>query len=380
MARIEIMNSYHHSKSRAGRLGLLARGALIGALSIASIAGTVGRAEARPASSVEFHPNLVYADAAPPGTGGNLLDLYVPDGPGHRPRPLVIWSEGCAWLCDNGKDGAAAIASIFTDKGYAVAGVSIRASFQAAFPGQLHDIRAAIRWLREHATEYNLDPNRFAIMGNSSGGWAAAIAGTTSDVAQLPGEPDVDGISSAVQAAVPFFPPTAFLEMNGWYVDHPEVFPFINHDAPLTPLPPPWFFPAASPESLLVGCTDTSGNLLGIQSCPTQTQAANPISYVHGAEVPMLIFHGDADPLVPHGQSELLYEALAQAGNEVTFVSVRGAGHSVSDPTLFMPIIGAQQFTVLHTNRRGRETVRQKPAPTWNDIERFIHVALRRAH
>jgi acetyl esterase/lipase len=290
----------------------------------------------------------------------------------------VIWSEGCAWFCDNGKEGAAAIAPFFTQLGYAVAGVSIRASFQATFPGQLYDVRAAIRWLRQHAADYNLDASRFAIMGNSSAGWAAAIAATTSDVAQLSGEPNVGGISSAVQVAVPFFPPTDFLQMNAWYVDHPGVISFIDHDAPAFPLPAPWFPPFASPESLLIGCTDSAGNLLGIQSCPSQ--AANPITYVEGDEVPMLILHGDNDSLVPHGQSELLYDALVQAGNEVTFISVVGAGHSVSDPTFFKPIIDADEYATFHTNRGGQETISDRPAPTWEDIEHFIHVELSRAH
>jgi acetyl esterase/lipase len=347
-----------------------------------AVALTTSEAEAAPVLDVDVHTNIAYGPAVPPFTLGNLLDLYVPDMPGNARRPLVIWTEGCAWFCDNGKEGAAAIANIFNQEGYAVAGVSVRASFQAPFPAQLHDVRAAIRWLRDHADDYNLDPNRFAIMGNSSGGWVSAIAGTTSDIAQLPGEPATGGTSSAVQAAVPFFPPTEFLEMNQWYVDNPGVFSFFDHDAPLAPLPPPpftWFPPAASPESLLIGCLDLpTFSLLGIQTCPAQTQAANPISYVEGREVPMLLLHGDNDGLVPHGQSELLYEALADAGNEVTFISVAGAGHSVSDPTFFSPIIGAQNYTTFHTNRGGHETISDHPAPTWEDIEHFIHVSLNR--
>jgi acetyl esterase/lipase len=152
---------------------------------------------------------------------------------------------------------------------------------------------------------------------------------------------------------VPFFPPTDFLQMNAWYVDHPEVTSFINHDAPF------------SPESLLVGCP--------IQTCPSSTQAANPITYVEGDEVPMLILHGESDPLVPNGQSVLLYEALTGAGNGATFISVPAAGHSVDQ------IIGAEDFTVFRTNRGGQEQVTTEPAPTWENVEHFIHVALSRA-
>jgi acetyl esterase/lipase len=326
---------------------------------------------------VEVHTDIAYTDPVPETTRGNLLDLYIPDVPGRRKLPLIIWSSGSAWLSDEGKGGAEDIAELFNQEGYAVAGVSVRSSSQVRFPGQLHDIRAAIRWLREHAKEYNLDSKRIAIMGNSSGGWLAAIAGTTSDIRRLPGETGVGRTSSAIQVAVPFFPPTDFLQMNAWYVDNPGVPSFINHDAPLAPLVPPWTFPVASPESLLVGCTDSAGSLLGIQSCPEDTQRANPITYVRGREVPMLILHGEADPLVPNGQSVLLYEALKRAHNNVTFISVAGAGHSVSEPSpIGDPVIGADEFTVF-TSRWGKEKIGDEPAPTWENIEHFIHVALR---
>jgi acetyl esterase/lipase len=365
------MNSISPLHSRPLRRSVLAT--VIVVLALLVLAWPTPRADAVDVIGVEVHNDITYYVPDTPTVNGNKLDLYIPVAHGRRTLPLLIWSSGSAWLSDNGKAGAAAIADVFNPYGYAVAGVSVRSSSQAKFPGQLHDIRAAIRWLREHAEDYNLDPDRFAIMGNSSGGWVASIAGTTSDISQLPGEPDARGLSSAVQAAVPFFPPTDFLEMNQWYVDHPGVTSFINHDAPISPLSPPWFFPAASPESLLVRCTDSNGNLLGIQTCPAETRAANPITYVDGEEVPMLILHGESDPLVPNGQSVLLYEALTRAGNETTFISVPAAGHSVDQ------IIGADEFTVFLTNRGGRKKVTDKPAPTWENVEHFLHVALRRA-
>jgi acetyl esterase/lipase len=270
----------------------------------------------------------------------------------------VIWTSGSAWFSDNGKAGAAAIAAQFNPRGYAVAGVSVRSSFQVKFPGQLFDIRAAIRWLRSHADDYDIDPDRIAIMGNSSGGWVSAIAATTSDVLQLEGEPDVAGVSSAVQAAVPFFPPTAFLQMDQQTLDQKETYdlpflPVIVHDAPF------------SPESSLIGCP--------IQTCPEPTEAANPLTYISGREPPIHVFHGTFDPLLPPGQSEALYEALKAAGSSVSFTLVDGAGHSVDD------IIDAESFTVRSVNPAGQEQIGTRPAPTWDTIEHFLHVALSRA-
>ena len=370
------MHSSTHLHSPSVRRSALAT-AFVALVLLLLLVGSTPPADANPPFVVDVVTGIDYN-----GGPGTALDLYVPDSPGKAKLPLLIWTNGCAWLVVScGRAGTPGIAQEFNPRGYAVAGVGISGTLPPpvgslrSFPTQLHDIRAAIRWLRQHAADYGLDKRRFAIMGFSSGGWTSAIAGTTSDEAQLPGEPDTNGlsngVSSSVQAVVGFSSPTDFLQMNQWYVDHPNVISFINHDAPLAPLAPPWFFPAASPESLLVGCTDSNGNLLGIQTCPAETQAANPISYVDGKEVPMLLLHGENDSLVPNGQSKLLYDALAAARSEVTFTSVAGAGHSPQQ------IRDGENFTVYHTNRKGRETIRNKPAPTWENIEHFIHVAVR---
>ena len=86
------------------------------------------------------------------------------------------------------------------------------------FPGQVHDIKAAIRWLRANAGTYNLDPNHIAIMGDSSGGWTSAMAALTGDAPELEGSVGTTGVSSAVQAAVAFYPPTDFLSMDAWAI------------------------------------------------------------------------------------------------------------------------------------------------------------------
>lgn len=323
-----------------------------------TMAGTAQPAVAAEVRGVEVITNIAYTNPVPATTIGNLLDLYIPRVPGQRELPLVIWTSGSAWFSDNGKAGAEAIADEFNPRGYVVAGVSVRSSSQVKSPGQLFDIRAAIRWLRSHAEDYDIDPDRIAIMGNSSGGWVSAIAATTSDIRHLDGEPDVAGVSSAVQAAVPFFPPTAFLQMDTQTLEQKETYdlaflPVIVHDDPF------------SPESNLIGCP--------IQTCPQATEAANPITYVNGREPPIHVFHGTFDPLLPPGQSQALYEALKAAGDRASFTLVDGAGHSVDD------IIDAESFTVRSVNRAGHEHVGHRPAPTWDTIEHFLHVALSRS-
>ena len=191
----------------------------------------------------------------------------------------------------------------------------MRSSFDTQFPGQGYDVRAAVRYLRENADAYGIDADRIAFMGNSSGGWSAAFAATTSDTLQLPGETGVDGTSSAVQVAVPFFPPTDFLSMDDFAMANglpmaPGIYP---HDAP------------GSPESRLILCPgETPATPRSIQDCPEQTEAADPSTYIDGAEVPVWVLHGLADPLLPFNQSQLVYETTTAEGNEARFTLVPG--------------------------------------------------------
>ncbi|MPY80036.1 MAG: alpha/beta hydrolase fold domain-containing protein, partial [Actinophytocola sp.] len=163
--------------------------------------------------------NVAYADPEPADSTGHLLDLYLPATQSKASRPLLVVTGGSAWLGENGKEYARELAPFFTDAGYVVAGVSIRASWNAPFPAQVHDIKAAIRWLRAHAPEYRIDPDRIAIMGDSSGGWAATMAGVAGNDSELEGTVGVTGLSSSVHAVVNLYGPTDFLQMDDHMID-----------------------------------------------------------------------------------------------------------------------------------------------------------------
>jgi hypothetical protein len=122
------------------------------------VAGTVMASTATPQVPPGLpptHADLEYAPPLPTTSKGHKLDLYLPAGA--KPWPVVIWTGGSAWMADTGKRHAGALALRLNPAGYAVAGVSIRSSSQVKFPGQLHDIKAAVRWLRANAATYNLD-------------------------------------------------------------------------------------------------------------------------------------------------------------------------------------------------------------------------------
>jgi acetyl esterase/lipase len=327
---------------------------------VAAAAPVDARSNEQPYEVTEIQ-SLAYGPASP----GNLLDLYVPDVPGDALLPLVIWHSGSAWFSNTAKDsgGAVEIAEEFAARGYAVATISIRSSFDARFPAQGYDARAAVRWLRENAGQFGIDPDRFAFMGNSSGGWAAAFVASTSDDMELPGETSVDGTSSGVQVAVPFFPPTDFLSMDQFAVDNDLPMGFAYpHDSP------------TSPEGFLIECPGEvfPVTLLSIQNCPTETEEADPSSYIDGSEIPIWVLHGLADPLLPFNQSQLVYDATTAEGNEARFTIVPSAGHSVDD------IIDAEAATTWTTNRGGHETVVEGTGPSWDEIDQFLLVNMSR--
>jgi acetyl esterase/lipase len=295
---------------------------------------------------------LDYAPADPPGTRGHTLDLYLPDDGG--PWPVLIACGGSAFLDDGGSYYAAELAPWFTEAGFAVAGVCTRSSTQARFPAQVHDVKAAIRWLRAHAGEHGLDPGRIAIMGDSSGGWTAAMAGLTGGRPELEGSVGETSGDSRVQAVVDLYGPTDFLQMDAQML--PGACATFNelmglrdcHDDP------------GSPESRLMG--------FPIRTRPDDVRAADPCRYASAAAPPFLIAHGQLDALVPHGQSELLYAALAAAGAEATFFSVPEVGH---DKGVVSP--GLPESVVRSTSARGTE---QETRPTLDAIERFLRLAL----
>jgi acetyl esterase/lipase len=258
--------------------------------------GSTAFAQPGPASlpdGTTVHRDLAYvAD----GHERQKLDLYLPRS--ETPTPVIVWVHGGAWLAGS-KDRTPALRGL--SEGYAVASINYRLSQHAIFPAQLEDCKAAVRWLRAHAGEYNLDPAHFAAWGASAGGHLVALLGTTGGVEKF----DVGGhleFSSRVQAVVDEFGPTDFLQMD----DH-RMAEGMRHNTP------------NAPEARLIGGP--------VQDNKEKVAAANPITYIDADDPPTLIVHGDKDPLVPHHQSELLEAALKEAGVPVTLYSVEGGGH-----------------------------------------------------
>ena len=245
-------------------------------------------------------PPQIFPDVEYRRIGDKSLTLDLYGRPADSALPLVIWVHSGAWRMGDNKHPPAV--PLLTGSGFAVASITYRFSQEALFPAQIQDCKAAVRWLRAHAHEYNLNPDKIGAWGASAGGHLVALLGLAEDV---PAFEDGDYLdqSSQVQAVCDWYGPTDFLQMDSHALDS-SPFP---HDA------------ADSPESQLVGGP--------IQENRDKVAAANPITYITEGHPPFLIMHGDQDPLVPFHQSQLLYEALASTGVAVTFRPVAGAGH-----------------------------------------------------
>lgn len=250
------------------------------------------------------HKDLAYV---PKAHERQKLDLYLPKKDG-KSDALIVWIHGGGWR-NGSKNSCPAVT--FVKEGFAVASINYRLSGHAKFPAQIHDCKAAIRWLRANAKKYEIDDKQIGVWGSSAGGHLVALVGTSGDTKQLEGELGNADQSSRVQAVCDYFGPTDFLTMNA----QSTIKGPIDHDA------------ENSPESLLMGGP--------IQKNKELVKAASPLTYVTKDDPPFLIVHGDMDPLVPLAQSKTLHEKLTKAGVSSNLHVVEGAGHGrFNDPKI----------------------------------------------
>ncbi len=234
------------------------------------------------------------------------LDLYIPSGTG--PFPVVVIVHGGAFLMG---DKAAGDATTGIDKllsqGFAVASINYRLSGEAIAPAQIQDVKAAVRFLRANAAQYNLDPQNFGAWGGSAGGSLVSLLGTSCGIAELEGaELGNAEQSSCVQAVVDWFGPIDFLQMDAQFTGTSCP---VDHDA------------ANSPESQLVGGP--------IQDNVEAVHLVNAATYITPDDPAFFIQHGTSDCNVPPQQSQLFYDALSATlgTDKVTLILLEGAGH-----------------------------------------------------
>lgn len=255
---------------------------------------------------VKVAKDVVYAT---PAGKPVLLDLYVPDLPAGL-HPLIIWVHGGGWLGgDKSKPPALAL---FTGHGYALASIDYTLTQVAKWPAQIYDCKAAIRWLRAHAGDYNLDPERFGVWGGSAGGHLVAMIGVTGGMKQFEGDLGNPGVSSRVQAVADCCGPSDFTTIENFKSEED------------------WENRGSVTTRLLGG--PISKNL-------EIARLASPVTWIAKDDPPFLVMHGEKDTDVPFNQGEAFAAALAKAGVSVKFAPVAGAGHNLFFPATFSIIL-----------------------------------------
>jgi CubicO group peptidase (beta-lactamase class C family)/acetyl esterase/lipase len=247
-------------------------------------------------AAINIQSNVVYANAE----GQELrLDIYKPNASSALPAIILLPTT------DNNKNDRTLMipwANFFAQHGYASFTVEHRPypfNRGPAFPAQVHDAKCAVRWVRAHAKELNIQPEKIGVVGFSAGGWLAGLLGVTGSAEGLEGSCGDTNVSSHVQAVVTYYAPLDLAKF-------PEI---------------------------AGGQFDAGSILLGKPCLPNKVEdpalcaKASPVNYVSSDDSPFLLVHGTRDESVSIQHAEMMRDALKKAGVAVEFVAVEGAGH-----------------------------------------------------
>lgn len=229
------------------------------------------------------------------------LDVAYPEKP-QSLRPGLILIHGGGWSGGQ-RQSFRGLMEKAAQRGYVAATVSYRLTSpqpdtglgKTPFPAQIHDCKAAVRWLKQHASEFNLDVERLGVLGGSAGGHLALLVGLTDPQDMLEEEGADVQISSRVAAVVNIFGPT---DLKRCY------------------------------ETSLGGGVFLKALCQGApQDSPELYRKASPVYYATADDPPVLTIHGTRDTLVPAEQAELLDQAMKAVGAPHELLLLEGQGH-----------------------------------------------------
>jgi len=244
--------------------------------------------------SVEVKKDIIYSKTPEKDL---KLDLYLPKE-GVGPFPAVVYIHGGGWKQGN-RRAFMRQAAYMAEKGYVGVCIAYRFSHEAKFPAQIHDCKAAVRWVRAHAKEYRINPKRIGVAGGSAGGHLASLLGTTSGLAVFEGEGGYSEYASAVNAVAAFNPALDLTDILRKRKNNKDNGP---------------------PMLDLIGVPYTEH--------PELYEQASPICHVSEKSVPFLFLHGTEDATVPYEESVRMAEQLKKAGVQAEIFTAKGAGHA----------------------------------------------------
>jgi acetyl esterase/lipase len=247
---------------------------------------------------IKIKNDIPYADTENPRQS---LNLILPKDRKKKILPALIYIHGGGWKNGNKNQGNVRLIPYVESGEYVGISIGYRLSGEAQWPAQIHDCKAAIRWVRGNAKNYGINPEKIGMFGTSAGGHLVAMLGTSKNVKELEGDlGNYKKMKSTVHCVVNFFGPSALLEMS----KYPSR---IDHDA------------ANSPESELIGGA--------LQENKKKAMDASPINYVTKDDCPFIHVHGTDDQLVPYNQSVILHKKLLENGCDSRLITVKGGGH-----------------------------------------------------
>jgi acetyl esterase/lipase len=256
-------------------------------------------------SEVEVKLDQPYAGNSNPK---QMVDLYLPKKRAtDKPLPVVALIHGGGWIHGDRVGYGAFGIQLARTGNYAVVGVGYRLTNEAHWPEQIYDCKAAIRWIRGHAKEYNLDLDRIGVMGSSAGGHLCSLLGTSGDVKEMEGsEGEFPKLSSRVQCVVNECGPEDFTKALMY---DKEGKPIVKDEAVM---------------GLLGGTYEEKH---------TEAVAASPLTYVSKDDPPFLNMQGTEDKRVAYANAEAIQAALKKVGVTTYLVPITGGGHgSVNHP------------------------------------------------
>lgn len=259
-------------------------------LCAAALGIAAATADATVAEEIIFEQGIEYSNpdgqhlqlnlARPKEAGGKRPAVVCIHGGGFRAGKRERWDKLCQQLAD---------------RGYVAATVTYRLAPKYQFPAAIHDVKAAVRWLRAHADKYHIDPERIGVVGDSAGGHLAQYLGVTGDVPSLEGDGGNADQSSRVTCVVNYYGPSDLTKSYGKSVDAAEVLPL-------------WLGGDATKEH-------------------RKHIVASPLYWVTPTAAPTLLIHGTEDPYVNYEQAGWIRDKLLAAEVEVELLTLQGAGH-----------------------------------------------------
>lgn len=252
------------------------------------------------------------------GTGGGRelrCDVFTPP-PGTANGVGVLLVHGGGWF-QGDRTQLRGYGILLGRLGYTCVASEYRLSGESPWPAQLHDVKAALRWMRARAGDLGFDADKIAVSGNSAGGHLALMIAATPGVDEFEGEGGHAGAGTHVAACIAFYPPTN-LEPGGKGEE-------TSGNAGSSALP------------------DVVARLFGADARPARVRGASPIHRARRDFAPTLLFTGNRDEIVPANESVRMYRALADAGAPAELHVYEGAPHAFDS----VPEFGRQCASIM---------------------------------